>query len=63
MDNFKPCEFLKIVQSYNKHIDDNFEQPSVIIPKLRSCQLRAVKWMIDRETNNECELMSFIYFS
>lgn len=61
MDNFDPFEFLKIVQTYNKHIDDDFKQPSVIIPKLRPCQLRAVKWMINRETNNECELISFIY--
>ncbi|VVC30495.1 Hypothetical protein CINCED_3A019573 [Cinara cedri] len=53
MDNFQPCEFLKIIQSFHKHVDDNFEQPSIMLLKLRSCQLRAVKWMVDRETKNE----------
>lgn len=60
MENYQSCEFFKKIQSFHKHIDDTFEQPSVILPKLRSCQLRAIKWMVDRETNNECELKYFI---
>lgn len=53
MDNSQSCEFFKIIQRFHAHIDDNFQLPSVIIPQLRPCQLKAVKWMVDRETNNE----------
>jgi len=53
MINLKAPEFFKNIQNYHKDIDDNFQQPSVVIPLLRSYQRRAVKWMVGREKNNE----------
>lgn len=43
---------------YHQNIDDNFEQPSMIRSKLRAYQRRAVKWMIERENNNDCKLIN-----
>lgn len=51
-------EFFKNIKHYHQNIDDDFEQPSMVIPTLRSYQCRAVKWMIDRENNNDSKLMN-----
>lgn len=57
MMSLPASEFFKNIKNYHQNIDDNFEQPSMIIPKLRAYQCRAVKWMIDRENNNDCKLL------
>lgn len=55
MINIQVPAFFKGIKNYHKDIDDNFEQPSIVIPTLRSYQRKAVKWMINREKNNDCE--------
>lgn len=61
MMNLQAPEFFKNIKNYHKDIEDNFEQPSVVIPTLRSYQRRAVNWMVDREKNNDCMLINIIY--
>lgn len=61
MINLQAPEFFKNIKDYHKHIDDSFEQPLIIKPTLRSYQRRAVKWMIDREKNNNCKLIRILY--
>lgn len=56
MINSRAAEFFRNIKKYHKDVDDDFEQPPLIIPTLRSYQRRAVKWMVDRENNNDCEL-------
>jgi len=53
MINLKAPEFFKNIKNYHKDIDASFQQPSIVIPILRSYQRRAVKWMVDREKNND----------
>lgn len=60
MNNLQPAKFFEVIKTYHKHINDDFEQPQIIIPKLRSYQRRAVKWMVDREKNNDCKLKTNI---
>lgn len=55
MINLQASEFFQSIKNYHKDVDDNFEQPSNVIPTLRSYQRRAVKWMVDREKNNDCK--------
>lgn len=57
MINLQASEFFQSIKNYHKDVDDNFEQPSNVIPTLRSYQRRAVKWMVDREKNNDCKLI------
>lgn len=61
MINLQALAFFKAIKNYHKDIDDNFEQPSIVIPTLRSYQRKAVKWMINKEKNNDCELLIDIY--
>lgn len=56
MNNLQAAKFFEVIKTYHKHITDDFEQPKIVIPTLRSYQRRAVKWMVDREKNNDCEL-------
>ncbi|XP_022181789.1 E3 ubiquitin-protein ligase SHPRH-like isoform X2 [Myzus persicae] len=53
MNNLQAAKFFEAIKTYHKHINDDFEQPQIIIPTLRSYQRRAVKWMVDREINND----------
>lgn len=62
MIHLQPSEFFKNIKSSHKDIDDDFEQPSIIVPTLRSYQRKAVKWMVDREKNNNCELIIFVLY-
>lgn len=50
-------EFFSAIKNYHKDIGDNFEPPPIILPKLRSYQRKAVKWMLDREKNNDSKLI------
>lgn len=62
MIHLQASEFFQSIKYYHKDIDDIFEQPSNVIPTLRSYQRRAVKWMVDREKNNDCKLIKNKYF-
>ncbi|XP_025199699.1 E3 ubiquitin-protein ligase SHPRH [Melanaphis sacchari] len=53
MNNLQAAKFFEVIKTYHKHINDDFKQPQIVIPTLRSYQRRAVKWMIDREKNND----------
>lgn len=61
MMSIPPSEFFDQIKHHHQNIDDNFEQPSMIISKLRAYQRQAVKWMIDRENNNDCKLINVKY--
>ncbi|KAE9531943.1 hypothetical protein AGLY_010145 [Aphis glycines] len=52
-NTMEAAEFFGVIKTYHEHINDDFEQPQIVIPTLRSYQRRAVKWMIDREINND----------
>ncbi|XP_060856203.1 uncharacterized protein LOC132933936 [Metopolophium dirhodum] len=52
MNNLQAVTFFEVIKNYHKHINDDFEQPQIVIPTLRAYQRRAVKWMVDREKNN-----------
>lgn len=54
-------EFFKNIKHFHQNIEDNFEQPSMIISKLRVYQLRAVKWIIDKEKYNDCKFINNKY--
>ncbi|XP_008183763.1 E3 ubiquitin-protein ligase SHPRH isoform X2 [Acyrthosiphon pisum] len=53
MNNLQAVKFFEVIKTYHKHINDDFEQPQIVIPTLRAYQRRAVKWMVDREKNND----------
>jgi len=55
------AEFFEVIKTYHENINDDFEQPQIVIPTLRSYQRRAVNWMIDREINNDRELKTNFY--
>jgi len=64
MNNIQAVKFFEVIKTYHKHINDDFEQPQIVIPTLRAYQRRAVKWMVDREKNNDCELkINIIYYA
>ncbi|XP_050542119.1 E3 ubiquitin-protein ligase SHPRH-like [Daktulosphaira vitifoliae] len=52
MFNINAVEFFKNIKKYHDNQEDDFIQPSSLIPTLRSYQRKAVKWMIDRENVN-----------
>ncbi|XP_050424544.1 E3 ubiquitin-protein ligase SHPRH [Adelges cooleyi] len=52
MFNSNAIEFFKNLKVYHENQDDYFQQPSKMIPTLRSYQRKAIKWMIDKEKNN-----------
>lgn len=57
MMSISASKFFKTIKEYHANIDDDFEQSEIVIPKLRAYQRRAVKWMLNKEKNNDCELI------
>lgn len=57
MHRAKISEFFENIKRYQKVYDDNFDEPPDFITKLRPYQRKTVKWMLDREINNDCELI------
>lgn len=60
-NTMESAEFFEVIKTYHENINDDFEQPQIVIPTLRSYQRRAVNWMIDREINNDRELKTNFY--
>lgn len=59
----KASEFFKNIKKYQEGIDDDFEVPPIIKPKLLSYQRRAVKWMVHCEKDNKSNLTNKLYLS
>lgn len=58
MSDILPASALfRYIKHFHKYVDDNYDQPSTVLSKLRSDQRRSIKWMIDRENHNDCKLI------
>lgn len=53
-------EIYENIKYYQKYIDENDVEPFLYTTKLDYHQFKCVKWILDRETNNDCMLTNYI---